>query len=148
MKTKALILLALAAFALVAGTPGCATKQPYTMTSLLASSGFKVIPATTPEQQRQVKLLPAGKISKVIRKGTTYYVYPDHAQNLVYVGKKEQYQNFQNDLDGLKLASEDAKAARDSRGEALVNQEVNVISGYDSPGWGTEVGWGSWGGFW
>ena len=148
MNKKTLIPLALAAFALVVGAPGCATKQPYSTASLLASSGFKVIPATTPEQQQQMKTLPNGKVSKVVRNGTTYYVYPDHTQNVLYVGKQEQYQTFQNDLDGLQLAAEDAKAARESRGEALVNQEADVVSGYDTPGWGTGTGWGGWGGFW
>ena len=148
MSNKTLILSALVAIALVGITPGCATKPAYSTASLLASSGFKVIPATTPDQQRQMKTLPSGKVSKVVRNGTTYYVYPDHTQNVLYVGKKEQYQTFQNDLDGLQLAAEDAKAARESRGEALVNQEADVASGYDTPGWGTGMGWGTWGGFW
>ena len=147
MSNKTILLAVLGAVALTAMTPGCATSKAYSTPSLLASSGFKIIPATTPDQQQQMKTLPAGKVSVVTRSGTAYYVYPDHAQNVLYVGRQAHYQAYQNTLDGLRLAAEDAQAARDSRGEALVNQQVDVTSGYDTPGWGTGTGWGEWGGF-
>jgi len=142
MSHKTILCVLLGALALGTMTPGCATSKATSTTSTLAMSGFKVIPATTPDEQQQLKTLPAGKVSLVKRKGTAYYVYPDHAHGVLYVGKKAQYEAYKNTLEGLQLAAEDAQSARESRGEALVNQEADVLSAYDTPGWGS--GWGAW----
>jgi len=56
--------------------------------ALLAQSGFKTIPVTTPKQQQAVSKLPQGTVSAVKHQGKTYYVYPSAAQNKIYVGKQ------------------------------------------------------------
>ena len=56
--------------------------------ALLAQSGFKTIPVTTPKQQQAVSKLPQGTVSAVKHQGKTYYVYTSAAQNKIYVGKQ------------------------------------------------------------
>src|SRR5882762_3412843 len=65
---------------------------------LLSSSGFKAKSATTTEQQRQLEILPEGKVSIVHQNGKTYYVYTDRKHKQIYVGNKDQYQKFDGEL--------------------------------------------------
>jgi hypothetical protein len=65
---------------------------------LLSSSGFKSKSATTTEQQRQLNILPEGKVSIVHQNGKTYYVYADRKHKQIYVGNKDQYQKFDGEL--------------------------------------------------
>ena len=81
---------------------------------MLLAAGFKVIPATTPDQQQQLKTLPAGKVSAVRRKGQNYFVYPVHARNILYVGKNTQYLAYQ-------------QLAQKAQVQVLVNQEDQAI---------------------
>ena len=127
-------LMVLGAVALVALATGCATskeKQAEQQTeNMLLAAGFKAIPATTPDQQQQIKTLPAGRVSAVRRKGQAYFVYPVHARNILYVGKNAQYLAY------LQLAQK-------AQVQVLVNQEDQAIDrSLTSPGW--EAPWGDW----
>jgi hypothetical protein len=129
-----MFLVALVCTALVALPTGCATskeKQAIQQTeNMLMASGFKVIPATTPDQQQQLKTLPAGRVSAVRRKGQAYFVYPVHARNVLYVGKNAQYLAYQ-------------QLAQQAHVEVLVHQEDQAIDrSLTSPGW--EAPWGDW----
>ena len=120
--------------ALVALPAGCATSNKTQHTeSTLAASGFKVMPATTPQQQQLLQQLPPGKLSKVNRKGQEYYVYPDTAQKLLYVGQQTQFQSYQTMLEIQRAAAADNAAAHESLVEAQVQ---------DSPEW--DGAWGLW----
>jgi hypothetical protein len=126
--------MVIGAVALLALPTGCATskeKQAVQQTeNMLLASGFKVIPATTPDQQQQLKTLPAGRVSAVRRKGQAYFVYPVHAQNILYVGKNTQYLAYQ-------------QLAQKAQVQVLVNQEDQAIDrSLASPGW--EAPWGDW----
>ena len=127
-------LMILGAVALMALATGCATskeKQAVQQTEkMLLASGFKIIPATTPDQQQQLKTLPAGRVSAVRRKGQAYFVYPVHAQNILYVGKNAQYLAYQ-------------QLAQKAQVQVLVHQEDQAIDrSLSSPGW--EAPWGDW----
>ena len=63
--------------------------------SLLSASGFRVVPATTPEQKANLRTLGNGKISMVQRDGKVYFVYPNAKLQLLYVGRQEQYDHYQ-----------------------------------------------------
>jgi hypothetical protein len=88
---------------------GCATTQ-HTETFLTAA-GFKVVAATTPQQEQRLKSLPPGKISTVQRNGKTYYVFPDAAHNRIYLGTPNEYQNYQQILADSKIAAQDRVGA-------------------------------------
>jgi hypothetical protein len=124
----------LGAAALVALATGCATPKEKQATqqqteSMLLASGFKVVPATTPDQQQQIKTLPAGRISAVNRSGKAYFVYPVHAKNILYVGKNDQYLAYQ-------------QLAQKSQAQVMAKQEEEAINRMESPGW--EAPWGDW----
>jgi hypothetical protein len=134
MKNISAFLIALASLALVAGATGCATSKDQQATqqkeNLLQAAGFKAIAATTPDQQRMLKTLPADRVSALRRKGQVYFVYPVPARKLLYVGKNSQYLAYQ-------------QAAQLSQEDVLVKQEVQSIDrSMSSPGW--EAPWGDW----
>jgi hypothetical protein len=95
MNNRFILSILIGALALAALMTGCATSQPKPMASLLTEAGFKAVPATTPEQKDHLKSLPPGQVSLMKRKGQSYYVYPDAAQNTLYVGRDAQYQAYQ-----------------------------------------------------
>jgi hypothetical protein len=79
----------MAALALIAACQSTGTSQAASQNeALLAQSGFKTIPVTTPKQQQAVSKLPQGTVSPVKHQGKTYYVYPSAAQDKIYVGKQ------------------------------------------------------------
>jgi hypothetical protein len=91
---------ALALVTLVTLATGCATSKDKQATqqqraTMLLASGFKAIPATTPDQQQQIKILPADRVSAVKRMGKVYFVFPDRARNVLYVGNNHQYLQYQ-----------------------------------------------------
>ena len=134
MKTYVIFLVVLVCTALVALPTGCATSKEQRPAQqrqeMLLAAGFKVIPATTPDQQQQIKTLPAGRVSAVRRKGQVYFVYPVHARNVLYVGKNAQYLAYQ-------------QLAQKAQVSVLVHQEDQTIDrSLESPGW--EAPWGDW----
>jgi len=98
--------LALGAAILLIMTPGCATSKGKQMESYLTAAGFKQLPATNATQERQVQMTPPGRLSLVKRKGQVYYVYPNRAKNLLFVGQKAQYENYQNLLGDAEAVSD------------------------------------------
>lgn len=85
--------LLLAACAVAALVIGCSTTR--STENMLSAAGFKIIPATTPQQQAHLKILPRDKVTTVERKGTNYFVFPDAKSEVLYVGQSAQYQEYQ-----------------------------------------------------
>jgi hypothetical protein len=126
--------LILALVAMVALPTGCAsTNKTQHTESTLAASGFKVMPATTPQQLQLLQQLPTGKLSKVNRRGQQYYVFPDAAQKLLYVGQQKEFQDYQSMIEIQRAAAADNAAAHESLVEAQVQ---------DAPEW--DGAWGNW----
>ena len=121
MKTFKALLTASVLLALVIG---CSTTK--STENMLSASGFKMIPANTPEREAHLNSLPANKISTVMREGTQYYVFPDKKNNVLYVGREQQYQAYQK----LRIQNQMAE-------EQLSAAEMNAS-------WGA---WGPWAGF-
>jgi hypothetical protein len=87
MRTAALALLLFAA--------GCASTPPApSAATLLSASGFKTLVASTPQQLQHVKTMPANQITVVQQDMKTYFVYPDAANNTIYVGTEKEYQAY------------------------------------------------------
>jgi len=81
------LLLALAA--------SCATTLPPPPSeSLLTSAGFKTVAATTNLQQEHLKALPTSQLTELQQTGKHYYVYPDVANNRLYVGTPKEYRAY------------------------------------------------------
>ena len=85
------------ALAVAAIAAGCANTPPSPSPAdenLLSAAGFKVIVATTVQQQEHLQTLSPGKFRAMERNGTPYYVYPDAAKNRIYVGTQKEYQAY------------------------------------------------------
>jgi len=76
---------------------GCATSQTHVQNreSMLVASGFKVIIPKTAAHQQKLQNLPSGKVTMIQKRGKTYYIFPDPAQNQAYVGGPKEYQAYQ-----------------------------------------------------
>ena len=125
MKKAINLLTILGVAALVAFVTGCASTKG--TENLLSAAGFNTIPANTPERQAHLKSLPPHKITMVVRDGKTYYVYPDQAHQVLYVGQETQYQEYQRLRLQNQMAEDQAQAA-----------EMNAAAGWDT--------WGDFGG--
>jgi hypothetical protein len=113
---------------------GCAsTTQISTQNkeSMLVASGFKTITPKTAAQKQKLQNLPPDKVTMIQKKGKTYYIFPDPAQNQAYVGGPKEYQEYQQLRAEKKLANENLETA-----EMYQDAEMN---------WG---GWGGWGAGW
>jgi hypothetical protein len=77
---------------LLAFVSGCATARQ--TEDLLSAAGFKAQPAITAPQQAHLKSLPDHKVSSVRKDGNQYFVYPDVARNVLYVGQSAQYEQY------------------------------------------------------
>jgi hypothetical protein len=119
------VLSVLSIAALVALATGCSTTKQ--TENLLAAAGFKITPATTPDQKAHLKSLPAGKVTTVQRSGITYFVFPDAARQVLYIGQQPQYQEYQK----LRLQNQMAM-------DQLQAAELN-----SDPAWNQ---WGAWDG--
>jgi len=75
---------------------GCAaTTQPPPSESQLTAAGFKVVVAKTAQQQEHLQALPPGRITQLQRNGVHFFVYPDAANNRIYVGTSKEYEAYQ-----------------------------------------------------
>ncbi|MFO1459383.1 MAG: hypothetical protein U1G08_08230 [Verrucomicrobiota bacterium] len=120
---------------LLAFAPGCATGKGQTE-RYLAASGFKVMPATTPEQLQQLNTLPNTKISVIKRQGQVYFVYPDKAQKQLYIGRNAQYSAYQNLLLNEKSMQQGLQADQDATNAEIINAEATAISNDPWAAWG------------
>jgi hypothetical protein len=134
------LLMLTTATALLAIVTGCKTTPIQRTERLLTQSGFKAVPARTAAQQQQINTLPPAKVSLVKRKGQTFYVYPDHARNILYVGNKPQYQAYQVAAQDQYLAK-DAKLLRDASASSALSEDSLEMSGA-VPNW--EQMWDGW----
>jgi hypothetical protein len=83
---------------------GCTTTK--NTGNMLSASGFKLIVASTPQQEQKLKSLPPDKITLVQRNGKTYFVFPDKAHDRIYLGTQREYQNYQQMLLDKKIAAQ------------------------------------------
>ncbi len=124
---------------------GCANSPGKHQTeSMLAASGFRVIPVTTDAQKTQIATLPAYRISVVKRNGQVYFVYPDPEQNQLYIGKDAQYDAYQNLLLNRQAMQDSLQASAAASNAEAMNAAANVITseplGFYDP-WGVFPVW-------
>jgi hypothetical protein len=113
------------ALALMVVITGCAATQ--NKENLLVAAGFKVITPKTAVQSKKLAALPAGKVTRIVKSGKTYYIFPDVANNAAYVGGPKQYQAYKQLRAQQNIANENLEAAE-------MNQDA-------------AMNWGAWGGW-
>jgi len=117
------------AAALVAAlAAGCATSPVERTEKMLTQSGFRTVPVSSPAQLQEVAGLPPGKISPVKRNGKAYFVYPDPARKVLYVGNKSQLHAYKEAVSNLRL-EQDAMMERDEARAGVINEDIDIQSG-------------------
>jgi hypothetical protein len=101
-----MILSALAMSTVVAG--GAAAVSPKVDESELLASGFKVLVATTSVQKEWVQHLPRGQIRPMQRTGKKFFIYPDAANNQIYIGGPKEYEAYHQLHPDSKLATRES----------------------------------------
>ena len=111
-----------AAFLVLAS--GCSsTKQKENM---LSAAGFKAVAANSPQRVEHLNSLPDDRLTVANLNGHSYFVFPDRANDILFVGQEPQYQRYQR----MRLENE------------LPEASVRTAEVGDSwPGWGS---WGRW----
>jgi hypothetical protein len=112
--------------------------------AILQQCGFKAIAATSPQQQQQMATLPPDKISVVQRNGKRYYVFPDPQQQMLYVGRDEQFLVYQNYLSNQAENAQYDAISRGDPGVAKYNNAAEVLSGNESLMNWDNGSWASW----
>ena len=125
---SSMILLVICVATLAALVTGCATSPVQRTENMLTQSGFQAVRASTAGQQQEMAVLPPDRISPVKRHGVVYYVFPDPARNVLYVGNKRQYQAFRQALSDLRL-EQDAKMERNFQISRVTDEDVAAMSG-------------------
>lgn len=116
----------LAAGLFLALVAGCSTTDKE---YVLSTAGFRMAPADTPERQAQFNSLPADKITTVQRDGVTYYTLPDPKKDVLYVGRKQEYQQYQ------RLCQQNQVAQEQLAAQTKQNAEWNAWGPWSGPGW-------------
>src|SRR5882724_9696162 len=137
MKPLNCIFLTGAAVACTVLSVGCASTQTSTQNKerMLAASGFKTITPKTAAQQQKLQTLPPGKVTMIQKKGKTYYIFPDPANNRAYIGRPREYQAYQQLRATNKLAMENLETAQMYQDTEM---QWSVWGGWDA-------GLGAWG---
>jgi hypothetical protein len=106
LRANSLMAMALAVSMFVAG--GAAAAPPSVDEGELLASGFKVLVATTSVQKEWVQHLPRGQIRPMQRTGKKFFIYPDAANNQIYIGGPKEYEAYHQLHPDSKLAAREA----------------------------------------
>ncbi len=121
----------------LAPLPGCATTggNGNGNVAMLTQAGFTAFPAGSPQQKQAIQTLSPSRISKVQRKGKTYFVFPDTANQQVYVGNQTNYNQYRQ-----------LRAAQTASNERSSMSTMDMETGIIPPGGDTGVwaGWTGW----
>ena len=113
------------------GLSGCAALERNAVAdreSMLAASGFTVLPATTPQRQAMLANLPSDHVSQIIQGPYVSYVYPDPLIcHCLYTGGQQAFARFSAYVQQRQIADEQITAA-----------QIAYSGAWD---------WGPWGGF-
>lgn len=117
--------------------------------SELLASGFKVLVATTTVQQDWVKSLPPGEIRAMQRTGKKYFIYPDAANNRIYVGGPQEYDAYQQRHPEIRKeqAAKAAQAAADKASYLKQSKNMETANSRDlsnpflGASWNDLLGW-------
>jgi len=132
------LLTALAIALLATGLAGAAPRAPKPVDEKeLLGLGFKVLTAQTNAQSDWIRTCAPNQIRAMQRTGKKFFIYPDAANNRVFVGGPIQYDAYlklhPGDQDRMRRAAADASAYRAkqarSMGEATARDESDPLLG-------------------
>jgi hypothetical protein len=132
------LLTALAIALLASGLAGAAPRAPKPVDEQeLLGLGFKVLTAQTKAQSDWIKTCTPNQIRAMQRTGKKFFIYPDAANNRVFVGGPIQYEAWlkvhPGDKDRMRQAAIDASAYRarqsKSMGEASARDASDPLLG-------------------
>ena len=79
---------------------------------LLTASGFRIVPANTPERQQSLAAMSTYKVQRKLKGDEVHYVYASPAQNLVYIGDQANFAKYQEVRLQQEIANENMSAAQ------------------------------------
>ena len=94
-KPKPLVSLIFAGAAAALFLAGCAGAGSGNTTSLLSAAGFRVRTPQTPKQQQIYAALPPYQVERATVNGHVFYVYKDEKAGVAYIGREQEYQQYQ-----------------------------------------------------
>jgi hypothetical protein len=113
---------------------GCATQtSDVANTNLgpaLLTAGFKVKPATTPEQRSHLSTLPDNRFKMVKENGEPYYLYADKKDEKLYVGNRFAYQAYINNVKNNELRKQGAFVWEVDPSDRALNRTIVVWHGW------------------
>jgi hypothetical protein len=81
------------AAALLVLASGCASTEH--KENMLSAAGFKPIAANSPQRVEHLNSLPDDRLTVANLNGRSYFVFPDRANDVLFVGQEPQYQQYQ-----------------------------------------------------
>ena len=113
---------------------GCATQTSgvadTSVEPALVNAGFKVKPATTPEQRSHLSTLPDNRFKMVKENGETYYLYADKKNEKLFVGNRFAYQAYINNIKNNQLRKQGAFVYEVDPSERALNRTIVVWHGW------------------
>lgn len=141
------LLTALAIVALATGLAGAASRapQPVNDTELLGL-GFKALTAETKAQSDWIRTCTPNQIRAMQRTGKRYFIYPDAANNRVFVGGPIQYEAYlklhPGDQRRMQQAAAEASAYRAKQNKVMREATARDYSDpFLGVGWSDFYGW-------
>jgi hypothetical protein len=107
------IRLILPLLALGAALAGCATPAQVTQREdVLADSGFMVVPATTPDRQAQLAMLPHHRFVHQTRDGNPVVIYADPSVcDCLYIGSPAAFDKYRATMKARNIEIAEEKSA-------------------------------------
>ena len=101
-------------FCLAATACNDGSKAVMNKEDMLAASGFKFVPANTPERQQAFQRLPPHKFMREVKGDKVIYIYADPTICVcIYVGGQKAYGTYRGLALQKRIADEQAMAAAD-----------------------------------
>ena len=112
-KPKLNVILIFAAAVTALLMAGCAGVGSANTTSLLTAAGFRARTPETPKQQQLYAALPAYHVERATVPGKgVFYVYKDEKAGIAYVGREQEYQQYQQLAIQQQIAQDQYMAAQ------------------------------------
>ena len=89
------VILVLATAVTALFVAGCAGVGSGNTTSLLSAAGFRTRTPQTPKQQQIYASLVPYQVQRATVNGRVFYVYKDEKAGVVYIGREQEYQQYQ-----------------------------------------------------
>jgi hypothetical protein len=135
--SRAILVASASALLLLIGCSSAPPAPPPLPANLLTQAGFKNIAASTAEQKAHLQRLPVGQVTVVSQNMKNYFVYPDAAENRLWVGTEKEYQAY------MRLRAQNNPPAYNPEASYFKQDaNINLADKQDA-----SVTWGWWPGF-